>query len=762
MPYSDYRRELMGQAVLEPTGRFEAGSWQSFKLVYTAGRFGVDDTGSLKIGFRFATDFGPVQLNDPAAPGYTTVEASNGAQLECRWEFKRNIRPWSRSLYIGVTRNFLKPGDTITIRFGDQRHGSPGIRMQTYCERAFEFRVLADVIATYDYVPIERSPTIQIVPGPGADWVGILPTKVRAGEPFKLSLKVNDKWGNPSDQMDEIVHLRPSHPINGLPKLTRMQQGAFATVLAGLHIAEPLDQTLGEGVTIGFYNDAGEELTRTNPLLVVPVDAANVHYWGDTHGQSNETLGTNSARDYFAFGRDRAFLDVMGHQGNDFQITSAFWRQLNELTAQFDEPGKFVCIPGYEWSANTALGGDRNVHFRHEGETIHRSSHAQIADPADMGDEESDAHTAGELFEKLAGKDCVVMAHVGGRYADITFAHDGALETAVEVHSAWGTFEWILWDAFDKGYRVGVVANSDGHKGRPGADYPGASFFGARGGLTCHLAPRLDRDAIFECMRRRHHYGTTGNRMALDVSVTTMSAAALFERDPAIDPGAGLSPTRHLIMGDIARVALGENEVELRVELTGSAPIERLDVFVGRELIETVRPFDVADLGARVRLVYEGAQVRGRARTCVWDGALEVSGNEIARAQMVNNWNLDRGIQSQDTQSVSWKAVTTGNFGAADLWLADRAAGELNIATAHVSACVAVQDIGLEDLVFDAGGLERRLRFFRLPDRLSQTHMAHKMRIKLKPQGDTPLFVRVTQDDGHRAWSSPIYLFKAK
>ena len=70
---------------------------------------------------------------------------------------------------------------------------------------------------------------------------------------------------------------------------------------------------------------------------------------------------------------------MIGHQGNDFQITAAFWRQLNELAREFDEPGRFVCIPGYEWSANTAVGGDRNVHYRHEGENIHRSSHAQIA-----------------------------------------------------------------------------------------------------------------------------------------------------------------------------------------------------------------------------------------------------------------------------------------------------------------------------------------------------------------------------------------------
>ena len=107
MPYSDYRPDLMGSATLTPSGSFEAGSMQSFTLVYTAGAFGVDDTGSIKIGFRFATDFGPVQFTDPKGQGYTTVEASNGATLEAKWEFKRNIRPWSRSLYIGVVKDFL-------------------------------------------------------------------------------------------------------------------------------------------------------------------------------------------------------------------------------------------------------------------------------------------------------------------------------------------------------------------------------------------------------------------------------------------------------------------------------------------------------------------------------------------------------------------------------------------------------------------------------------------------------------------------------
>jgi hypothetical protein len=741
----------MGSATVEPSGRFEAGSMQSFTLIYTAGKFGVDDTGSIKIGFRFATDFGPVQFTDPKGAGYTTVEASNGATLESKWEFKRNIRPWSRSLYVGVVKDFLSPGDTITIRFGDRRFGSPGIRLQTYCEEEFEFRIFADPIATYDYVALPASPQIALAPGPGLRWHAVLPTQVRAGRPFRLNIKADDKWGNPSNLMDCTLRLVAEGVyVAGLPETVRFAPGRFAAVIDDLHVGEPGD------LTISVRDESRQELCRSNPLRIVASDATLVHFWGDTHGQSNETLGTNTARDYFAFGRDKAFLDVMGHQGNDFQITGAFWRELNELCREFEQPGRVVCIPGYEWSANTAVGGDRNVHYRHEGETIHRSSHAQIADATDIVDERSDAHTANELFDKLKGKDCVVMAHVGGRYADIKYAHD-PMETAAEVHSAWGTFEWIVRDAFEKNYRVGIVANSDGHKGRPGACYPGASFFGSYGGLTCFLSERLDRAAIFECMRRRRHYATTGNRALLSVMVETGSDAEVFLRDPAAGPTKS-DRSRQLMMGDIARVA--DTEVTLVIEVVGSAPIERLDIHDGLDLVETVRPYTAGDLGRRVRLVYQGAEYRGRARTTTWDGVLTVEDNRIGRATIINNWNLDRGIQSQDKSRLTWKAVTTGNYGAIDLWL-EATTGGLVFKTAPMSGEAAIAELGVEPRAYDAGGLERAVLLQRLPEVMTERCMALRRKIRLREAGDTRLYVRVQQEDGHRVWSSPIYLFRA-
>ena len=75
MPHSTYLPHRMGHAEVSPTGAFEAGTYQEFTVIYTAGYFGIDDTGSIKVVHRFASDMGRPQFDDPIAPNYTTVEA---------------------------------------------------------------------------------------------------------------------------------------------------------------------------------------------------------------------------------------------------------------------------------------------------------------------------------------------------------------------------------------------------------------------------------------------------------------------------------------------------------------------------------------------------------------------------------------------------------------------------------------------------------------------------------------------------------------
>jgi hypothetical protein len=643
-----------------------------------------------------------------------------------------------------VNRGFLRPRDTITVRLGDRRGGSPGYRLQTAVEDEFYFKVFADAFATYDFVEVPDAPTIELASGRPTRFKAILPTLRQLGDPFRLVVLAEDRWGNVSDKVARTVRLRPSLPVIGLPASLTFAPGDGPKVVDGLKLEAPGD------LYIDVTDEAGERLVRSNPLRVV-AKADLLHYWGDLHGQSGETVGTGTAAQYFAFAKHKAFLDIVGHQGNDFQIDDAFWAEINRLAAEYDRPGEMVALPGYEWSGNTGLGGDRNVFFATEGRTIRRSSSVLLDKPA-----ETDCHHVSDLFEALQGEDAVVLAHVGGRYADIAVGHDGRLERAVEVHSCWGTFEWLLHDAFKLGHRVGLVCHSDDHKGRPGAAYPGASQFGAIGGLTCYLMPRLDRAALLAALRARRTYGTTGARLLLDVAARLPAGSVRLSDDPKLGPVTEAAATSAMV-GDIVRVR--GTGVAMAVEAVGSAPIERLTFFNGPEPVAVVRGYRPDQLGRRIRVLFEGAEYRGRGRETFWRGIARLISNRFTRAEAINHFNADKPLRlASDGGSVEFDTVTTGNFSGFDLWLEDARAGAIDIVSNVVCHRVAIAELGFEDRIVDLGGLGRRLRAFRLPDSNDAWRLAHTHAFAITAGVDNPLYVRLTQEDGHQAWSSPIYV----
>ncbi|MCK5737868.1 DUF3604 domain-containing protein, partial [bacterium] len=376
MPFSNYQQNQIGSALFTPNSPVIAGEYTEFELIYSAGYFGIDDSGSLKIVWRFASDMAKPQFDNPAAPNYVSIAASNAATLDYRFDVKNNIRPWGKTLSIKIVKGYFQKGDQLHIRFGDRRKNSPGIRMQTFCEDAFELKVLVDAFATCDYVELPQSPTLKIIPGKPFRWQAVVPTQRTLNANFNLNLKAEDIWGNPTAPDISSIQLIPNIPVKNLPKTIEWPAGEPVLLLENLQASQTGD------LRIEIRDIQQKLLAITNPLRISE-ETKLQPFWGDMHGQSEETIGSNSIDDYFTFARDRAFLDASCHQGNDFQITNGFWNKLNQTTAAFNQPGKFVTFPGYEYSANTGLGGDHNVLFRTEGEQIHRSSHALIADKSD-------------------------------------------------------------------------------------------------------------------------------------------------------------------------------------------------------------------------------------------------------------------------------------------------------------------------------------------------------------------------------------------
>ncbi len=739
---------LYGHVEISPKGKFPARSLQTFRLTYTVGRFGLDDTGAIRVMLRAMGDGGTLQTDDPTGYNYVTATTSSGVPLGVEYSrYGTMPRPRWKVLTIRVRGGFLREGDRIEIVFGDTSQGSPGLKLQSMVEPNFEFKVAADVCAVGHYTPIPNTPNIDIVPGEAALWRAVLPSLRRPGERFQFGLKAEDMWGNPTDRAQGILVLEPNMPVEGLPAQVDYPLGQRAMTFENLSVEEP-------GILrITVRNEAGDDVARSHPLVIQ--DGPYGGYWADLHGQSGESIGIGTSKDYFEFGRNMAFLDALSHQANDFQVNNAFWAYLNELTARYHEDHRFVTFPGYEWSGNTAVGGDRNVYYRTEGRPIYRSSHALLVDRSDL---DMDANNANLLFERLADEDCVVYAHVGGRYADIAYAHDGTKEVSMEIHSAWGTFEWLLTDGFPLGHRSGVVCNSDGHKGRPGASYPGVSTFGAYGGLTCFLTEDLTRDSFFDCLKRRHHYGTTGTRLHLDVKATFDGPATLFDQDPNLFPDTTSQGVDQVMMGDIVRTSA--DRAKLHVRAVTQAPIERIEVRNGREVIETLRGHDTADLGNRIRVLWSGAEYRGRGRETNWKGRVTFQGASIRRFEKINAWNHERLFEQQDSHTIVFDAITTGNYGGFDAWLDGGEGGVLSIATNLGSLEVPLDDIGLEDTVMEAGGLERRIKAFRLPEENDCREIERAVEVPIAPGRDNPLWICLNTDDGFQAWSSPIYVFQ--
>ena len=328
----------------------------------------------------------------------------------------------------------------------------------------------------------------------------------------------------------------------------------------------------------------------------------------------------------------------------------------------------------------------------------------------------------------------------------------------MEVHSAWGTFEWLLTDGFALGHRCGVVCNSDGHKGRPGASYPGASMFGAYGGLTCFLTEELTRDGIFDCLRKRHHYGTTGNRLHLTVNASFETPAKLFDKDPAAFEEATGTDAIQVMMGDI--VQYDGDTTRIDVSVKSPSPVERVEIRNGLETLQTFRGYGDGDLGNRFRVIWSGAEYRGRGRNVLWNGQAVFKGAKITRMEKINAWNHERLLEARGDDTIAFEAITTGNFGGFDVWLENWEGASLDLVTDQGTLNVSLSRVGLEDTAVACGGLEKQLKVFRLPDESLAKELRASLEVPLHANGDNQLWVCVTTEDGFQAWSSPIFVFK--
>ena len=87
-------------------------------------------------------------------------------------------------------------------------------------------------------------------------------------------------------------------------------------------------------------------------------------------------------------------------------------------------------------------------------------------------------------------------------------------------------------------------------------------------------------------------------------------------------------------MGDIVQTEA--DEIELSITIAAHAGIERIELRNGANVLETIRPYTEADLGNRVRVIWSGAEYRGRGRDTQWRGRAQFTGATITGFETIN------------------------------------------------------------------------------------------------------------------------------
>jgi len=241
-------------------------------------------------------------------------------------------------------------------------------------------------------------------------------------------------------------------------------------------------------------------------------------YWVDLHNHSGLTCDAHGEPDeLFHYARDRARIHAMALTDNDEvfddPLTEAEYALGAFFARHFSEDGRFVGLPGYEWTShvpNANVTVDRSDprcwDFRWHARHCH-NNHRTVIYPPSGGPilrHSEIGNNIERMFETVAGQGGVVFPHHPSW--DVT-GHP--VEVGAEVVSAWtnaGMNTRLIHRVLNEGHRMGFAGNSDSHRRNPGL----------AGALTAVYAEALTGEAILEALRSRRFYATNGSWIVLD------------------------------------------------------------------------------------------------------------------------------------------------------------------------------------------------------------------------------------------------------
>ncbi len=563
----------IGSAELEGPSEVEVRSVQSLTLVYTVGKAGIRSGGGIRVALRHLLGFSHPQLDDPTGDGYVTVQVTGDKALSVRVEpefggelFNQTF-PWQNVLEIGLPVQHLEAGEEIRVRYGDRSKGARGTLVQSFDEPEYAFKVYVDALADGQYLPLESSPTLKVVAGSPSVVNLVMPSDAVVGKPTWVIVRAEDAYGNPTFRFEGSIRLETNDTTANLPASVQ-----FAKEDGGVRRVDGVVFNSAGDFTITASTDFVKQ--TGNPVRVRERRSEYRLFWGDLHGHTIYSDGRGSVTDFYDFAKNTAGLDFCAVTDHAFEVTDKQWADSKKVTNTWNQPGEFVTFQAYEWSGMTNVGGDHNVFFLDDNPPIFRSrSHYDYRNLEMYHGKQSQRNHIEDLFASLdpllGARDVFTIPHWGGRRANPNYHHP-ELQRMIEVFSEHQrSDEWAM-TFLNNGYRLGIIASTDGHYGNPGYGF----LHPAREGEIQNVglasvavyAQEQTRESIFRALYDRQVYATSGERIILWFAVDGQMMGSEYKSKTAPQIAGEVVGT-----ADIERIEINKNhEVAQTIQGTGS------------------------------------------------------------------------------------------------------------------------------------------------------------------------------------------------
>ena len=527
------------------TGR--VGTWGTWVATFVVGRSGIAAGGGIRVALPnrwhqwLRNSARRLQTVDPTEAFYVTARTSRAdVRLRCEIPnattdeypkaadkltigsfYERTRYGWT--VCVTVEDGSLSDGDAIEVVYGDMSRGGRGFTPPLYAGSSE--LVQAGVNPTgegeFALLPDENLPMLSHTPGPAVELLLVLPTVGAVGERAAVRLVALDQYQN-------------GVPLPGASVRLIVEEGEAEIEPAAVRLGG--EHTLGAAyanltptapgiLRVRGTSDDGVLYARSNACVVHENVPSERIYWGDLHSHSHYSNdGTGTGDDHFRYAKYGSLLDVYSASDHSSRhaLRPELWRHNLHDTESWYEPGAFVTLFGFEASYDWPVG-HHNVYYAHPEGDFWQIEDMDIRDAWKRG-------APGAMLTIPHHTGATMSGPPGVTKIDWSI-HDERFRTTAEIYSSHGhseewapnhplsfdivDFTWqgaqdpgnYLQDAWLMGLKMGVIASSDNHMSQPGKE-----GFGTMAVWT----PELTRDAVFEAIRKRRTYGSTGSRIYLE------------------------------------------------------------------------------------------------------------------------------------------------------------------------------------------------------------------------------------------------------